>query len=83
MPVLSDGRVMQSPEDVMYSVLYAMQRVSDAGRPIEEVLQAAEVECKRLRATMRGTRALTAPRAPSVDHDEDFLAPKRRSPLAW
>lgn len=83
MPVLSDGRVMQSPEDVMYSVGYAMARVADAGRPIEEVLRAGEDEIKRLRASMRGTRALNAPRAPYVERDEEFIPSERRSPLAW
>jgi hypothetical protein len=81
--VLSDGRIMQDPEEVIYSVVFAMNKVKDAGRPIEEVLQAAEAECKRLRGLMRGTRALTAPRTPVVDHDEDFIPSTRRSPLKW
>lgn len=83
MPVLSDGRVMQSPEDVMYSVGYAMARVADAGRPIEEVLRAGEAEIARLRASMRGTRALNGPRAPYVERDEQYIPSARRTKLPW
>jgi hypothetical protein len=81
--VLSDGRICRTPEDVVYSVGYVGQALIDAGRPLSEVLDAMGAEIKRLRASMQGSQALRAVRAPVIDRDEDNIPAQRHSPLNY
>ena len=64
MAVRSDGQIIASPEDVVYSVARVGTDLINRGRSISEILDAIEAETKRLRASMRGSQAMKAARPP-------------------